>query len=694
MIAGSLNGPDVMNLAQKLFRPRSVALIGASGDGAKNAGRPQRFLVQHGYRGDIFPVNPSRKEVQGIAAYARVKDVPSTIDHALIMIPAIQVPDVLLECAAVGVSVATIYSDGFAETGAQGQELQQRCVEIATAHNMRILGPNSMGIINTQNGMALSVNAVLEMPELIKGRIGVVSQSGTILGTLLSRGAARGIGFSQLVSVGNESDLSVGEIVKLQVDDNQTDAIILFLEGIRNPGELAAAARYANAKQKPVLVYKLGKSEAGRELAVSHSGALASSSRITSAYFKAHGMIEVDMLESLFEMPPLVIGRRPRPGNCVSVVTTTGGGAAMVADRLGMQGLELVGPSDRLRRRLFDLGVEIGAGPLIDLTMAGTRKGVYGAALDELLSDDRTQAVVCVVGSSGQFHPELAVAPILDAAKSHKFVAAFIAPEADKSLKRLNDAGIAAFRTPEACADAVVAALSWQPIESGSLAQNLNLPSRSSYNEFDALELFKHLGVPVVPSQRIRAIEELGPNMVFPVVAKILSDEIAHKSDVGGVRTGIPDLVTLKHELSQIRAAVQVNCPNVDLSNFLIQTMENGLAEVLLGYRRDPEVGPIVILGSGGLMAEVMDDVAIALAPLDYDQAVDLIAKVKGLVPLMGYRRQPKGDIEALALAIVSLSQLAAPGASHIVEAEINPLLVKGEGEGVVALDGLVRSGT
>ena len=680
-----------MDFSEALFNPGSIALIGASSDGKKNAGRPQRYLSEHGFKGKIYPVNPFRDTIQGLPAYKSVKDIPAPVDHVFIMTPSDTVAEILKDSAAAGARVATIYSDGFAETGAEGQARQKEIVEIANAHGIRLIGPNSMGVINTHNGVALSVNAVLEMPELIKGRVGVVSQSGTVLGTLLSRGAARGFGFSKLVSVGNESDLGVGEVTRLLVDDEETDAILLFLEGIRDAERLAEAATRAHQKNKPIIAYKLGKSEAGRQLAVSHSGALASSGRTTDAYFRRYGIIGIEMLEALFELPPLVMGHQPKPGKRVSVVTTTGGGAAMVADRLGQHGLELIGPSDKLRRRLREHNLEIGSGPLVDLTMAGTRDGVYGAALEELLANEECDAVVCVVGSSGQFHPELAVAPILGAAGSDKFIAAFIAPEANQSLMRLAEAGIAAFRTPEACADAVAAALSWQKPKPVAKPTPVKIPAQITFNECDALDLFQSLGITVVSSTPISVPSDLAPDMTYPVVAKILSDEIAHKSDIGGVRVGISDAGALELALNEIRASMRAALPDTHVDKFLIQSQETGMTEVLLGFRDDPEVGPVVILGSGGVMAEILDDVAIGIAPLDNAQAHELIDQVKGLALIKGYRGGPKGDIEALAQAIVDISRLAATEGGRIAEAEINPLLIKPQGQGVVALDGLVR---
>ncbi len=259
------------DLVQALLNPRGVALVGASADPKKNTGRPQRYLQSHGYQGAIYPVNPMRDEVQGLPAFKRVADIEGPCDQAFIMVPSDHVPDAIRDCATIGVKVATIYSDGFAETGVEGQAKQAALIDLARASGVRILGPNSMGVICPASHLTLSVNAVLEMNDMPVGRIGLVSQSGTILGTLLSRGAARGIGFSRMLSVGNEADVGVGELVDVLVDDPKTDAILLFLEALRDAPTLARASRRAFAAGKPVIAYKLGRSKAGQAVALSHS---------------------------------------------------------------------------------------------------------------------------------------------------------------------------------------------------------------------------------------------------------------------------------------------------------------------------------------------------------------------------------------------------------------------------------------
>jgi acetate---CoA ligase (ADP-forming) len=688
--------------ADALLRPQAVAIYGASGDPNKNTGRPQRFLKTHGYTGRVIPINPNRDQVQGETAYAKLADAPSGVEHALIMVPKPSVLAAVEDCVAAGLKVVTIYSDGFAETGAEGLALQQHIVEKARAGGMRIIGPNSMGTIDLNTPMPLSINAILEMAELPRGRLAVISQSGSLLGALMSRGAARGIGFSSLLSIGNEADLGVGELLDLLVDEQNTDAILLFLEGIRDAEALGHAARRAHAAGKPVIAYKLGRSDVGRELAVTHSGAVAGPDAAIDALLKHHGIMRVDMMETLLELPRLALrSKSPRAnsggGNRVAVVTTTGGGAAMVVDRLGAAGLELVAAPDRLHARLNDFGLSLGRGRLIDLTMAGTREGVYGAALEVLLTDDDIDAVVAVVGSSGQFHPELAVAPIVDAPKTGKPLAAFIAPDASDSLARLEAGGVAAFRTPESCADAVRALLSWQgPVP----IPNITAPDMGTIvgatgpdlDEATARKLMADLGIPVSMSMVLEGPEAKIPTDIsYPVVAKVISPDLPHKTEAGAVALGLSDETMLRDAMMEIWQSAQTYAPDVRLEGILVEPMVDGLAEVLVGFRRDAEAGPVVVLGMGGILAEIYEDAAVRPAPVDAAGARAMIDEVKGLAAIQGYRNLPEGDIDGLADAVAALSRLALVDEPYVMEAEINPLMVRARGQGVVAVDALVR---
>ncbi|MDA8637938.1 acetate--CoA ligase family protein [Rhodospirillales bacterium] len=679
-------------LTDALLNPRGVALVGASADPTKNTGRPQRFLDAHGYAGKIYPINPRRDDVQGRRAYKSICDIDGPCDQAFIMVPTEHVLDAVKECGAKGISVATVYSDGFAERGAEGQLLQQQLLDVARLAGVRVLGPNSMGVISPIGGLTLSVNAVLEMPKLKPGRLGLVSQSGTILGTLLSRGDARGIGFSRLLSVGNEADIGVGELINALVDDPETDAILLFLEAIRDAPKIATAARRAYAAGKPVIAYKLGRSQAGAAVALSHSGALAGEDKAVDAFFRSCGIVRIETLEALFEMPPLLIGQTPPKGKRVGVMTTTGGGASTVVDRLGAAGLDIIPAPEAVHKRLADFDLTIGRGPLIDLTMAGTRDGVYGAALTELLNSDECDAAVCVVGSSAQFHPELAVAPIVETAKdAKKPVAAFMVPQAEASLNLLADAGIAAFRTPEACADAMRAFFDWRAPSDLAASGNKQIIQKKTgtLDEAESLALFSYLGIPVARHWIVSTNASAPNDIAFPVVVKALSSELPHKTEAGAVKLGIQNVQELTEAMSAIIENVARVKPDVQIENFLIEEMISGVGEVLIGYRCDPQVGPIVVLAPGGILAEVYGDTAIRMAPITHHEAEQMIEEVKGLAPLRGYRNLPKGDLEALAQALVDLSQLANASLAPS-EAEINPLIVKAEGEGVTAVDGLV----
>lgn len=682
-------------LAEALFHPKSIALIGASGDARKNTSRPQRFLRQHGYTGRIIPINPGRDEIFGEKTYADLVSVPETIDHAFIMVPAKAVAPAIEQCCAKRVPVVTIFTDGFAETGEAGRRQQQELIAIARAGGVRIIGPNCIGLLSLHDRFVLTVNAVLEHLHVEAGPVAIVSQSGSMMGSLMSRGHGRGIGFSRLVSVGNECDLSVGEITDMLVDDPHTEVILLFLETIRDADRLSAAAHRASAAGKPLVVYKLGRSDVGRDLAASHTGAMTGSDESADAFFRAHGMLRVDQLEALFELPALVRGRKPASRHRVAVMTTTGGGAAAVADRLGAVGVEVVAPPEIVIAGLAAKNITINSARITDLTMAGAKKEIYGGVLNALLASDHCDLVLAVAGSSAQFQPQIAVEPMVEAEARTKPLAVFLAPQADASLKLLHDAGVAGFRTPEACADAIRAWRDWRsPVVRPAPARRevdaataLLAAASNPVNEHDACCVFAALGVASAATEIIKTPDQ-PVSIGFPVVAKVLSADIAHKTDARAVRLNVASREELAAACKEILANARAYKRDARIEGVLVQRMERGLAEVILGFKHDPQVGPIVVLGVGGVLAEIYRDFALRLAPVDVAAASDMIEEVKGLAIIRGYRGMPRGDCAALARAVSAFSQLAyVPG---IAEAEINPLLVKREGEGVVAVDGLL----
>jgi acyl-CoA synthetase (NDP forming) len=681
------------SLRQYLLSPRSVAIVGQSNDPTKAAGRPLKFLRQAGYAGRVFPINARRDEVLGERAYPSLAALPEVPEHAYIVTATDAAVEAVEECGRLGVKVATVLADGFAETGPAGIAREAQLREVVHKTGLRLVGPSSLGVVNLREGVMLTANAALDEKDIPAGRIFVASHSGTMIGALWSRGKARHIGFAGAVSVGNEVDLSLGEICAATLDDPDIDGYVLFLETLRNADRLRAFALAAARCGKPVLAYKLGRSAAARELAVTHTGALAGEDDVANAFLADCGVARVETFEALIEGLPLLMrvpARKPdmRPP-AVAVVTTTAGGATTVVDPLAMRGVTIAQPSAETFARLAAAGIKAAQARIVDLTIAGANYESVKATLDILLSAPEFDLVLAVIGSSARSQPEKSVKPIIDGASATRPIAAYMVPDAPVALAQLAAAGVPAFRTPEACADAIAAALRRRvPRLAGPQA-----PAKSSaaclLDELEAYALLDGLGIARPPSIAIDAIGRAPPALPFPypVAAKILSADIAHKSDIGGVALGIADGGALVAAIENMRAAVARHGHR--LARILVQPMMSGLGEALVGYRVDRDVGPLVMVAAGGILTEIYRDRSLRLAPVDLDTAREMISEVRGFAAFAGHRGKPGGDLDALAQAIVVLSRLADD--PRIAEAEINPLIVRPAGEGVVAVDAVVR---
>jgi acyl-CoA synthetase (NDP forming) len=681
------------SLRQALLSPRSVAIVGQSNDAGKTAGRPLKYLRQAGYSGTIYPINPRRETVLGERAWPSVAALPEVPDHAYIVTPTEGAVAAVAECGAAGVPVATILANGFAEAGEVGRVREAELRDICRRTGIRLIGPSSLGVVNLRDKVLLTANAAFAEADLPVGRIFAASHSGTMIGALMSRGKARGFGFAGLVSVGNEVDLSVGEICAATLDDPDIDGYVLFLETLRGAHALQSFALAAAARHKPVIAYKLGRSSEARELAVSHTGALAGEDDVATAFLADCGIARVDTFDGLIEGLPLVArvpaARERARKPTVGVVTTTGGGATMVVDRLAASGIAVEAPSAATLARFAAAGIDVAPARLVDLTTAGTRYDVMKPALDILLTAPEFDLILSVVGSSARFHPELAVQPIVDSRNAAKPLAAFLVPDAPQALTQLAHAGVPAFRTPEACADAIAAALrrrAPRPIVARGRASGDS--GGRMLDELEAGHLIDRLAIARAPALAFDAALTHQPDLPFayPVAVKALSAAIAHKTDVGGVALGVADGAALVEAARRIRDTVATRT-GTRLDRVLVQPMISGMGEVLVGYRVDPDVGPLVMVAAGGVMTEIYADRSLRLAPVDLAVAHEMIAEVKGLRVLAGHRGKPAGDLDALAHAIVALSRLAHDHA--IAEAEINPLIVKHDG--VVAVDALVK---
>ncbi|MGE4167654.1 MAG: acetate--CoA ligase family protein [Xanthobacteraceae bacterium] len=692
------------DLRRALFEPEAVAVIGASDEAGKIAARPVEFLMRHGFAGEIYPVNPRRETVLGRKSYRSLDDLPRKIDQAYIVLPTGPAMQAVEECVRHGVKAVTILADGFAEIGDEGMALQRKLIAMVKGTGTRVIGPNSLGLVRTWNGLSMTANAAFAHDKLNTGGCSVLSQSGSLIGTFVSRGRTRGIGFAILVSVGNEADLSVGEIGDCLIDDSNTDTFLLFLETIRHVEKLAQFARRAAAAGKPVLAYKLGRSDIGAELAVSHTGALVGSDAAADALLRDLGISRVNIFEALLEGSQLLCSRRPRNAKpTVTMLTTTGGGAAMVADQLGGFGIGVEGVSEASRAVLSDKGIVIKPGRIADLTLTGTRYETVRSIMDELLVAPDTDIIVSVIGSSAEFFPQQTVAPIVDAVKAakpgHAPVAVSLVPQAEQAMKMLAEAGIACFRTSESCADSIRA---WAEQSPPRIAQVATLPAaalaiiesqKGAWTERDALNLFSACGISTV-EQHILSVEDIrsdrAPDLSFPVVAKLLSTDLPHKTEAGAVTLGIRSREELKSAVERMLASAKAYAPAARIEGIMIQRLLSAVGEALVGLRIDPSVGPVVTVGMGGVTTEIYKDIALRLAPVSPAEAAEMLLEVRGFAILSGFRGRRRGDLAALAEAVSRLSQLSAGG--RVAEAEINPLLVMPEGEGVTAVDGLVVS--
>jgi len=693
----TVSSPELTNsnLRDALFSPRSVAIVGQSDDATKTAGRPLKFLRRIGYAGRVYPINPRRETVLGERAWPALAALPEPPEHAYIVTPTEAAVAAVEECGQLGVKVATVLADGFAEAGAEGIAREARLRETCARTGIRIVGPSSLGVVDLRTRVMLTANAAFDEKDFPLGRIFAASHSGSMIGALMSRGKARGTGFAGFVSVGNEVDLSLGEICAATLDDPEIDGYMLFLETMRHADTLRRFAHSAAERGKPIIAYKLGRSDAARELAVSHTGALAGEDDIADQFLKSCGIARVDTLEGLIEGLPLLSrvpvaarGGRKRVG----VVTTTAGGATMVVDPLASRGVTIEPASAATLARLAAAGIEVKPARVVDLTVAGARYPTMKAALDILTSAPEFDLVLAVIGSSARSQPETTVRPVIDSAGAARPLAAFLVPDAPEALSMLSRAAVPNFRTPEACADAIAAALSRQPPR--PLPVRTAAPAASSgpiLDELAAGALLDRLGIARAPSVALEVDIARAPSLPFayPVAVKVLCAEIAHKTNVGGVALGVADGDALLAAIRKIAAAVAERSPGARVDRVLVQPMVSGLGEVLLGYRVDRDVGALIMVAAGGVLTEIARDRSLRVAPVDLATAHEMIAEVRSLTALAGYRGRPAGDLDALAHAIVALSRLA--GDASIAEAEINPLIVRPAGEGVVAVDALVK---
>lgn len=691
-----------MDAISRLIKPRSVAVIGASADPTKTAGRPVAYLKKLGFSGDIFPVNPKVEAIDGLKCFPSIASLPTVPDVAIVLLGAERAQGAVRDLAQLGCQAAIVLASGYTETGPEGAVRQKQLMDAAGA--MRILGPNTIGLVNLTDNIMLSATGALEMDHFSVGSIGVVSQSGGIMGSLLSRASARGIGLSKLISTSNEVDLELADFIDYLADDPATQVIALYIETVRHPEKFRAACLKAARLGKPVVAFKIGRSEAGARAAVSHTGALAGADRMYDALFKQVGVIRAQTFADLLDIPAALATGRTLCGQRVAILTSTGGAGTLVSDDLGLAGFETPAPDEATASalRALNTGTEavLDRNP-IDVTLAGLRPDLLRGAIRTLLASPSYDALVIVVGSSGLAQPELMASAIQDCLpSSNKPVFAYVSPHAPDVGKLLTERGVPAYAAAESISSAFAAmrhTTHFKPSASLAVPPRVtpleDLPV-GSLNEVQAKQLFARFGVPSVAERTVHSLpqaQEAAVALGDRVVLKILSSEITHKSDVGGVAVGVTSQ-TMGDSMAAMTTQVHAKTGKIP-DGFLVQEMVTGGTELILGMHRDA-LGTAILLGMGGVTAELFKDTSIRLLParcgLSREDALSMAKELKTWPLLDGFRGRPKADVDALVDAMVAFSQMVAQLGDQLVEAEINPVFVLPQGQGVKAADGVV----
>lgn len=692
------------------FAPASIALIGASRDHEKIPGRLLAMLRKNEYPGQIYPVNPNYAEIDGLACYKSIAEIGAPIDLAVVIIPARAVLSALEQCATVGVKNAVIISSGFAEEGGGSAAMQDAIVALAKRTGMRISGPNAEGFFSQVQRVAATFSPAVDVkPGVVPlvattRRIGIVAQSGGVGFAYYHRAKALGIAASYVVSAGNESDLGAGEFLDFLVQDASTDVVMLFIEGIRDVDKFLVAARRAAEVRKPVIVTKVGRSGAGERAAASHTASMAGWSAAYDAVFAKYGFIVSNDLDEALTIAAVLVSNPLPKGDRVAVVTASGGAGIWGADALALQGLQVPELSEPIQTEIGKLLPSYGtARNPIDVTAQGITAGGLQKSVDLLAVSDEVDAILVVLSLSSDVRrplKEIELTPVL--AAQHKPVvfysytvpSDFARREMAKSgvvvLSGLTHVGVAMRRIVDYAKFSLPKPADEARLPTRDLSAHLMLPALS---EADSKVLLRAAGIVLPDEVLVKDKSELDAAVArvgFPLVMKIQSPDIAHKSEVGGVRVNI----TAKGEVFLAFEALLNNArkhrPEAAIQGVLLGPIAKRGVEIIVGTMTDNTFGPMVMVGLGGITTELFRDVVYRPAPVSAEEADAMLAGLKAAPLLNGFRGAAKADVAALAQLIADISVLAARHAGEIAEIELNPVLVHPEGKGVTIVDALV----
>jgi acetyl coenzyme A synthetase (ADP forming)-like protein len=688
---------------QSFFTPKGVAVIGASSNPGKLSHGILKNLIQYGYQGGIYPVNPGSKEILSLACYAGIQDVPDPVELAVIILPSQMIASVIKDCGLRGIKAAIIISGGFREVGEGGLELEKECLKIASEHGIHLIGPNCVGNMNMSNG--LNTTFIQGMP--IKGGIGFLSQSGAVCGGIVDHILNKQIGFSHFISLGNEADVNETDIIEFLAEDGNTHVIAAYVESIRDGQRFIQVCRKVSPK-KPIVILKAGRSEAGAKAVSSHTGSLAGSQEAYSAAFKQAGAIEVFSVEELLNVS-LALDYLPLPsGNRAAIITNAGGPAALASDSLSEYGFQLAQLNEKTRQTLSqNLSPAAQVSNPVDM-LGGAEAREYGLALHQVLNDPEVDIAIPILVPQALVKPEeVAQAIANEVLRSKKpVIACFMGLESiGKARIILHQNRVPLLDYPEKIGKVVGSLIQYSQIKKTRKEEKkLQIDDKSRqkvtkiftdnknkviYGEVDTRPILQEYGIPLITGDMARTRQEAGEiahKIGFPVVLKIVSQDFLHKSEVEGIAVNLKSKVEVSKAWDEIMKKAKFSNPKAKVDGCWVEAMAKPGQEVILGIKRDASFGPVMMFGLGGIFVEFFKDVAFRVAPITRGDAFEMVSETRAGVLLQGYRGQPETDIVAIVDCLLRLSQLAMDF-TQIAEMEINPLMVYPKNKGVLALD-------
>lgn len=686
----------------RLLDPKSVAVIGASDDATRIGGKPIAYMLKQGYQGTILPVNPKRETVQGIKAYPSIEALPQTPDVAIVAVPAAAALETIRDLAKRGTGGAILFSAGFAETGAEGARLQDELVAAAQEHGMRILGPNSLGMLNPRSHFYGSFATGLELGFPKPGNVAIVSQSGAYGAHLMTVAVGSGIGLSAVVMTGNEADLTLGEVVEMVVKDPSTQVIALYSEGIKQPARLIAALEQARQSRKPVVMMKVGKSAVGQAAAQSHTASIAGDDRVFDAVMQELGVIRVETTEQMLDIARLATRGIYPAENSLGVLTVSGGAGVIISDAAEAHGLPMPPMPQDAQKTLLELlpyasptnPVDTTAQVLNDMSLVNTfteslvRDGNYRSILGFI-------TYTASAASTGE-RLRAQLKTVRDKYPDRLFVLAAMGPR--EQMQKFEDDGFSIFEDPSRAVAAISAMGRFgQAFERSARANapdvgSVVLPAEAP-SEAQAKTLLAKAGIESAPEmvcttadQAIAAAQQIGG----PVVLKIVSPDILHKSEIGGVLLDINGDQAVRDGFETIMQRAKSAVPDARLDGVLVAKQLAGGVECILGIHRDPVFGPMAMFGLGGIFVEILQDVVLHRCPFGEDVAREMIHSIKGAPLLLGARGRPVADIDALASMLSRLSSFAVAAGPRLESIDLNPVFAMPAGQGAFAADAVI----